>query len=135
MYVRMNVIMSIRPTFCKLIFDGQKVYEYRKRVFKRTDINKVYIYASKPISSIVGYFTIKHIICESPSMVWDMTHKQGGITKQQFNDYFKGCKIAHAIEIDEVVKFDTPIDPREVIKDFTPPQNFTYTEIDLKTFT
>ena len=131
----MNVIISIRPTFCKLIFDGQKVYEYRKRVFKRTDIDKVYIYASKPISSIVGYFTIKRIICESPSMVWDMTHKQGGITKKQFNDYFKGNKIAHAIEIDEVVKFDTPIDPRKVIKDFTAPQNFTYTEIDLKTFT
>ena len=135
MYVRMNVIMSIRPTFCKLIFDGQKVYEYRKRVFKRTDINKVYIYASKPISSIVGYFTIKRIICDSPSIVWDMTHKQGGITKKLFNDYFKGHKLAHAIEIDEVVKFDTPIDPRKVIKDFTPPQNFTYTEIDLKTFT
>lgn len=131
----MNVIMSIRPTFCKLIFDGQKVYEYRKRVFKRTDIDKVYIYASKPISSIVGYFTIKRIICDSPSIVWDMTHKQGGITKKLFNDYFKGNKIAHAIEIDEVVKFDTPIDPRKVIKDFTAPQNFTYTEIDLKTFT
>ena len=131
----MNVILSIRPTFCQSIFEGKKVYEYRKRVFKHTDIDRVYIYASKPISSIVGYFTIKHIICESPSIVWDMTHKQGGITKKLFNDYFKGHKLAHAIEIDEVVKFNTPIDPMEVIKDFTPPQNFTYTEIDLKTFT
>ena len=127
----MNVIMSIRPTFCKLIFDGQKVYEYRKRVFKRTDIDKVYIYASKPISSIVGYFTIKRIICDSPSIVWDMTHKQGGITKKLFNDYFKGHKLAHAIEIDEVVKLDTPIDPKEVIKNFTAPQNYMYVEYDL----
>lgn len=131
----MNVILSLRPNFCQSIFDGHKVYEYRKRVFNRSDVDKVYIYASKPISKVVGYFTIKRIICESPSMVWDMTHKQGGITKKQFNDYFKGNKIAHAIEIDEVVKFDTPIDPRKVIKDFTAPQNFTYTEIDLKTFT
>jgi predicted transcriptional regulator len=135
MYVRMNVIMSIRPTFCKLILDGQKRYEYRKRVFNRSDVDKVYIYASKPISKVVGYFTIKRIICDSPSMVWDMTHREGGIKKKQFNDYFKGRNLAHAIEIDEVVKFDTPIDPREVIKDFTAPQNFTYTEIDLKTFT
>ena len=127
----MNAIMSIRPNFCKLIFDGQKRYEYRKRVFRRLDVDKVYIYASKPISKVVGYFTIKRIICESPSMVWDMTHKQGGITKKQFNDYFKGNKIAHAIEIDEVVKFDTPIDPKEVIKNFTAPQNYMYVDNDL----
>ena len=131
----MNVILSLRPNFCQSIFDGHKVYEYRKRVFMRNDIDNVYIYASKPICKIVGYFTIKRIICDSPSIVWDMTHKQGGITKKLFNDYFKGHKLAHAIEIDEVVKFNTPIDPMEVIKDFTPLQNFTYTEIDLKTFT
>ena len=126
----MNAIMSIRPNFCKLIFDGQKRYEYRKRVFRRLDVDKVYIYASKPISKVVGYFTIKRIICESPSMVWDMTHKQGGITKKQFNDYFKGNKIAHAIEIDEVVKIN-PINPKEVIKGFTAPQNYCYLEKDL----
>ena len=41
----MNVILSIKPQFCKLIFDGVKRYEYRKRVFKRNDIDKVYVYA------------------------------------------------------------------------------------------
>ena len=58
----MNVILSIRPTFCQSIFEGKKVYEYRKRVFKRTDVDKVYIYASKPICKIVGYFTITDMI-------------------------------------------------------------------------
>ena len=62
MYVRMNVILSIRPTFCKMIFSGQKKYEYRKRVFTRSDVDKVYIYATKPICRIVGYFTIDTVI-------------------------------------------------------------------------
>ena len=127
----MNVIMSIRPTFCKLIFDGQKRYEYRKRVFSRSDVDKVYVYASKPISKIVGYFTIKRIIEDTPLMAWELTHEHGGISKKQFNDYFKGLNIAHVVEIDEVVKLDTPINPKEVIKDFTPPQNFMYLENDL----
>lgn len=135
MFVRMNVIMSIRPTFCKLILDGQKRYEYRKRVFNRSDVDKVYIYASKPISKVVGYFTIAAMIEDSPRNLWKTTCKGSGITKKFFDAYFRGCDMAHAIEIDEVVKFDTPIDPKEVIKDFTPPQNFTYTEIDLKNFT
>ena len=31
----------------------------------------------------------------------------------------------------EVVKLDIPIDPKEVIKDFTAPQNFMYVDADL----
>ena len=114
-----------------MIFDGQKLYEYRKRVFARSDVDKVYIYASKPICRIVGYFTFKRIIEETPLMLWTMTNEQGGISKKQFLDYFNGCNTAHAIEIDEVVKLDTPIEPKEVIKGFTPPQNFVYLGNDL----
>lgn len=127
----MNVIMSIRPHFCQLILDGKKRYEYRKRAFTRSDVDRVYIYASKPISKIVGYFTIKRVIDDSPSMVWDMTHEDGGISKKYFLDYFKGHSVAYAIEIDEVVKLDTPIDPKSIIKGFTAPQNFMYVDRDL----
>lgn len=127
----MNVIMSIRPTFCKLIFDGQKVYEYRKRVFRRLDVDKVYVYASKPISKIIGMCTIEHIINGTPSEVWHITNEHGGITKKQFNDYFNGCKVAHAIKIKDVVKLDTPIDPKDIIQGFRAPQNFMYLGLDL----
>jgi predicted transcriptional regulator len=127
----MNVIMSIRPHFCQLIFDGKKRYDYRKRVFTHSDVDRVYIYASKPISKIVGYFTIKRIIDDSPSMVWDMTHEDGGISKKYFLNYFKGHSVAYAIEIGEVVKLDTPIDPKTIIEGFTAPQNFMYLEKDL----
>ena len=94
-------------------------------------MDKVYIYASKPFSKIVGYFTIKRIINDTPSMLWNQTHEYGGISKQQFQEYFKGHSVAYAIEIDEVVKLDTLINPKEVIKDFTAPQNFMYVEKDL----
>ena len=131
MFVRMNAIMSIRPNFCKLIFDGQKRYEYRKRVFRSLDVDKVYVYASKPISKIVGYFTIAAMIEDSPSNLWKTTCKGSGITKEYFNAYFRGCDTAHAIAIGEVVKFDTPIDPKEVIKNFTAPQNYRYVDYDI----
>ena len=131
----MNVILSIKPCFCASIFKGLKLYEYRKKVFKHSDVDKVYVYASKPISKIVGYFTIAAMIEDSPSNLWKTTCKGSGITKKYFDAYFSGCDKAHAIVIGEVVKFDKPIDPKEVIKDFTAPQNFTYTEKDLKTFT
>ena len=127
----MNVIMSIHPKYAQAIIDGKKLYEYRKLLPKRTDIIKVYIYASKPTKAIIAYFTIKRIISDTPSMIWNMTHGQGGISKKQFLDYFKGHAVAHAIEIDEVVKLDTPIEPKEAIEDFTAPQNYCYLGRDL----
>lgn len=127
----MNVILSIRPNFCKLIFSGQKVYEYRKRVFSRTDVDKVYIYATKPICRVIGYFTIDQLIEDSPNNVWEKTYMEGGISKKQFNDYFKGQSVAHAIKIKDLKRFDTTINPKSVIKGFTAPQNFRYVDVDL----
>ena len=63
-------------------------------------------------------------------MVWDLTHEHGGITKKQYQAYFKGHTKAYAIEIDKVVKIDL-IDPKKALQGFTAPQNFMYLEDDL----
>ena len=127
----MNIILSIRPNFCNMIFSGQKKYEYRKRVFTRSDVDKVYVYASKPICKIVGFFTIDEVIEDSPNVMWEKTHEGSGITKEYFDAYFRGCDMAHAIAIGEVVKLDTPIDPKKVIPNFHAPQNYMYVDLEL----
>ena len=127
----MNVILSIRPTFCKMIFSGQKKYEYRKRVFTRSDVDKVYIYATKPICRIVGCFRVEEVIENKKSYMWEKTHKDGGISKEYFDAYFKNSDTAYAIKIGQVVKLDNHIDPKSVIKDFHAPQNFMYVDFDL----
>ena len=60
----MNVILSIKPEFVEKIFSGEKQYEYRKVLFKQK-VDTVYIYASRPISKIVGEFKIAEIICDT----------------------------------------------------------------------
>ena len=127
------MIISIKPKYAHAILDGSKFYEYRKRLPKNTDIDKVYIYASKPTKAIIAYFTIGSIISDNPQKVWELTKKDGGITKKLFYDYFKGRDIAHAIKIEGVTKLVTPLDPKAIIKDFTAPQNFIYTEVELDT--
>jgi predicted transcriptional regulator len=126
----MNILISIKPCFCNLILDGQKRYEYRKRVFSRSDVSRVYVYASKPICKVIGYFTVKRIINDTPSMIWNQTHEHGGITKKLYQEYFKGHTKAYAIEIDKVVKI-APIDPKQALQGFTAPQNFMYLDEDL----
>ena len=130
----MNLIISIKSQYAQMILDGSKRYEYRKSIPQRCDIQKVYIYATKPICRIVGEFTLDGIISDTPQKVWAATARQGGITKTFFNDYFKGRNKAYALKIGDVIKYDTPLDPRKVITDFTAPQNFMYTKenMDLK---
>ena len=124
----MNLIISIKPKYVQLILDGSKHYEYRKKIPMRSDIDKVYIYASKPIQAIVGYFTLDGIICDTPQMVWAATARHGGITKTFFDSYFQGKDKAYALKVGKVIKYGEPIDPKKVITDFAAPQNFMYTD-------
>lgn len=124
----MQVIMSIKPKYAQAIIDGDKLYEYRKTVPKKHDVKKVYVYASKPIKGIVARFIIKRVICDTPQKVWELTHEHGGISENEFFDYFRGRDKAYALQIENVLKFDMPIDPKTIIKDFTAPQNYVYIE-------
>lgn len=124
----MNLILSLKPQFAQLILDCSKRYEYRKSIPQRHDIQKVYIYATKPICRIVGEFTLDGIITDTPQKVWASTARHGGITKKYFNDYFNGKDKAYALKVGKVIKYNEPINPKEVFTDFTPPQNFMYTD-------
>ena len=124
----MNLIISIHPRYAQSFLDGSKRYEYRKSIPQRHDIQRVYIYATKPICRIVGEFTLNGIIADTPQKVWDITARHGGITERFFYDYFKGKDKAYALKVEKVIKYDNPIDPRKVITDFAAPQNFMYTD-------
>ena len=120
-----SVILSIQPEFADKIFNHTKKYEYRKAIFS-SDVKKVYVYSSRPICKIIGYFTIDEIVQGSPSTVWRKTSKDGGITREYFDDYFEGHDKAYAIKIKSVKRFKTPINPKSIIRNFRPPQNFMY---------
>ena len=49
----MKVILSIKPEFVEKIINGEKKFEYRRKIFKK-DVEKVLIYASSPIKLVVG---------------------------------------------------------------------------------
>lgn len=121
----MKVLLSIKPEFVEEIFSGKKRYEYRKRVFKR-EIESVVIYASKPVGKIVGEFTIKSILEESPQGIWDKTQKFSGVSKEFFFEYFGDRDEAYAIEIDKIRIYQEPIDPYQGSEKFVAPQSYKY---------
>ncbi len=118
----MNVLLSVKPKYAEEILSGRKKYEFRKSIFKKQNIEKVYIYSSSPVSKIVAAFEIGKILKGSPENIWNQCHKYAGISKNDFFAYFKNADVAYAIEISNIDSFLNPIDPCHIIENFKPPQ-------------
>lgn len=102
----MKVLLSIKPEFVEKIFAGTKKYEFRKSLFKRDDVKCIVIYASAPIKGVVGEFSIDHVLSDNVEIIWEKTKEQSGITKKFYKSYFKNKKVANAIQIGYIKKYE-----------------------------
>ena len=122
----MFLLLSIKPNFVKSILDGEKKYEFRKRIFVRHGIQTVYIYSSRPVQRVVGAFEIGGITKDTPQELWSRFGESAGLKEEDFFDYFNNREIGYAIQIKNLTRFKIPVDPKAGIENFTPPQNYMY---------
>ena len=122
-----NAILSILPIYAEAIIQGTKTIEFRRTIFQK-DIQKIYLYSSAPTKMILGYFTIKEVIEETPKNLWERFNDVGGIEKEAFFEYFKETEKGFGILIDEVIAFEIPLDPIDFIKDFHGRGTYIYLE-------
>lgn len=120
-----DIILSVKPEYAEKILDGLKRFEFRKQRPRR-QIHQVYIYASYPKKRIVGRFRVVNVISGSPKEIWERCGDEGGIEREKFFSYFGDRTIGYGFEVDEVERFNPPIDPFEIKSDFSPPQSFAY---------
>ncbi len=123
----MNVLLSIKPKYANAILAGEKLVEFRKLVFKQ-EIERVYIYSSAPEQRIIGYFTIDDIISDTPKKLWLQFSDVGSISEEDFFDYFANKEIGYSIKIKSVRKFSKSKNPKDIFKNFVPPQSYMYCE-------
>lgn len=121
----MKVLLSIKPQFALKIFDGTKKFEFRKSVFKNSNINTVVVYASSPMQKVIGEFTIDEIMEEKPDILWEKTKKHSGITKDFFDEYFFNRDRAFAIKVKEITRYNEPKELIDFDLNFAP-QSFVY---------
>ncbi len=122
----MKVLLSIKPEFAHEIFSGTKRYEYRKTIF-RQKIKRVVVYASSPVSKIIGEFEIDEILHDEIETLWETTKSFSGITKDFFFSYFQSRDSGYAIKIKNYKLYDAPMDLRSVYSS-KPPQSFAYVD-------
>lgn len=126
----MNVLLSINPTHVDNIFSGVKLFEFRRKIFARTDVRTVVVYCTKPVSKLVGEFDIEEILSATPDVLWDLTQSASGISREFYDLYFEGRNRAYALKIGAIRQYAEPLDPQRVFANFTPPQSYMYVPKD-----
>lgn len=121
----MKVLLSIKPEFAELIFNGTKKYEFRKAIFKNANIKTIVVYASSPMQKVIGEFEIEFILNDQIDILWERTKQFAGIDKNYFYQYFAERESGYAIKIRKTTRYKFP---KSLKEDFnvTPPQSFLY---------
>ena len=95
------LLLSIKPQYVDKILRGVKTFEYRKRLAKE-DVSVIYVYCTAPIKKVVAVVQVVGKLSDSPVRLWEKTKTMSGISRDKYDEYFSGCKIAHAYELGKV---------------------------------
>ena len=117
-----KIVISINPIYVQSIINGTKKFEYRTKVGKK-DIHSLVIYETFPVKKVVAEAEVLGVIASTPNELWNLTHEFGGISKADYDAYFKDRKVAYAYKLGKIKVYDIPLD----IKLFglkTAPQSF-----------
>ena len=118
------VIMAIKPRFAKLIYEGSKVWEFRKT--PPPLMRLVYVYESAPVSAITGTLLFRSKVEGILDDVWEtvtrakvFTCNGTGIGYDALREYVGDSQTVAALRVCAVEKMDKPV---KIL--FRPPQNW-----------
>lgn len=121
----MKVLLSIKPEYADKIFNGTKLFEFRRAIFRNPGIKTVVVYASAPVQQVIGEFEIEEIIQEPIEVLWGLAKDHGGVQERFFFEYFSEKQTGYALKIRNPTRYE---EAKDLQKDFQlrPPQNFVY---------
>jgi len=121
-----TILLPIKPKYAEMILNGEKDIEFRKS-FPKQDVDKIVIYATAPISRIVGEVEVKEqveeryrdaIIC--PYLCW---FYKVGISEAELKKYYEWKEYVYYYVLGKVTKYDKSLS--ELGINYVP-QNFVY---------
>jgi predicted transcriptional regulator len=117
--------MAIHERYADAIMNGVKRVEFRKRRLA-DDIETVWVYATAPVSKVVGRFSVDDIVQGSPEDIWDRFGAVGVIERDAFFLYYAGSDTAVAIVVADAQRLPEPVGLHELEPRPAVPQSFAY---------
>lgn len=120
-----DVLISIKPQYANLIFNGTKHYEFRKKVPETCWPDRFYVYSSAPVKKIVGWFgSHGYGHYTTFDKLWEETGEWAGIGREDLKRYCATANEIFAIPINTFHRI-SPVGLSEIgLK--SAPQNFCY---------
>lgn len=122
-----DILISLFPAYTKAILDGRKTVELRRRRIRADKGTRVWFYSKSPTARVEGSARIRNIDEATPKNLWSKYAGRVGISKNEFDDYFRGCDVGYAIVLDKIEAASPGVDlalMRDRIAGFHPPQFF-----------
>ena len=129
---QIRILMSIQTRHAKKIFCGEKQWEFRKSLPRRSkdDELTVVVYSSGGDRAVIGEFRVGRVMrCPLDELMRLTGYDTDEQAVQWFSRYYAGRKQCGALEILASVRYDQPISLarlRQSMPAFRPPQNFRY---------
>ena len=120
------ILLSIKPEYCKKIFDGTKKYEFRKHL-AQNNVSKIIVYSTFPEMKVLGEVEVKGTLSMKKTPLWEYTKKFAGISREKYRLYFKDSAEAHAYILGETILYDKPL-TLETFGVKQAPQSFVYVQ-------
>lgn len=119
-----RIVLPIKAEYAKGILFGDKLFEYRRRIPRR-HVSQIVIYETAPMSRVVGTVDVCGVLEGEPGELYERTSYGAGISRADYDEYFRGCEKAYAFELGVPSMFDCcPSVERYGLKGA--PQSFAY---------
>lgn len=103
----MTFLMSIKPEYAELILSRKKTVEIRKKRIHAVAGDVVIVYATAPIKSIVGYFTIKCVDYGPALQIWETYGHDSCLTLEKYYMYVRDANMVCAICLEDATRTKT----------------------------
>jgi len=123
------LLLSVRPRFAALILAGTKTIELRRVRPRVVPGDGVLLYVSSPVMALTACSTVERVFEGSPTKLWEVVRSRAGVTRREYDEYFRGAARGAGISLGEVDRFSHAVplsELREIWPGFHPPQSFRY---------
>lgn len=120
------LLLSIKPRFADAIFAKAKGVELRRVRPRVSAGDLILVYVTSPRCALEGAFEVERVLEARPSALWQSVRRTAGITKTEFDDYYRGSKAAYGIVVRRVWKL-APVSLAALRRArIRPPQSYHY---------
>jgi predicted transcriptional regulator len=120
------LVFSVAPKWVAEILAGRKTFELRRRPPMLSAPVPAYLYETSPACQMRVLCLVGPTTSLPPDALWDELKGRSCVEKSHFDGYFLNLRMAHALEIRNVIDIGTGI-TLQLLREagFTPPQNWS----------